>query len=109
MLHAHVSCFGKDEKRSMKRIKGKILDGEQTVVLYNMRKNPLVNDQDIIRVDGRSFEVLRMETSWGNATAEVVELSPVRQPTHDREYKRSPPERYVVRLDMVKLTNKEGL
>ena len=93
----------------MKRIKGKLLEGEQTVVIYNMRKNPLINKYDIILVGGRRFEVLRMETSWGHATAEVVELSPVRQPTHDREYKRSPPERYVVRLDMLKLTNKEGL
>ena len=94
-----MSGFSKDEKRSMKRIKGKILYGEQTVVLYNMRENPLVNDHDIIHVGGRRFEVLRMETSWGNVTAEVVELTEVKQRARVVDYDRSPSERYVVRLN----------
>ena len=95
-------------KRPTIHIEGKILPGEQTVVIFNKYNNPPVKRRDIIVVDGQKFRVRRMEFAWSQVTAEVVEHPPVKRRIQVSEPSRTPSERYVVRLDLMHLSEKEN-
>jgi len=91
----------------MKRIKGKILVGEQTVVIFNKKKNPEVKRRDIILVDGHAFKVRRLEVAWSQVTAEVVAYPEVKRRIQVREPSLTPAERYILRVDLLKKRPKE--
>ena len=57
----------------MKTIKGRILEGEQTLVIFDKHANPKIKKSDAINVCSRSFSVLRVETNQGVVAAEVEE------------------------------------
>ena len=58
----------------MKRVTGKILDGEQRLVIIDRKSNPKIKKRDVINVGNRRFRVWKVETSGGRYTAEVAEL-----------------------------------
>lgn len=59
----------------MKTIKGRILEGEQTLVIFNKHENPKVKKLDSITVHSRLFSVLRVETNQSVVAAEVEEAN----------------------------------
>lgn len=58
----------------MKTIEGKILEGEQMLVVFKKHTNPKVRCSDTISVHARQFSVLRVETNYGVIAAEVAEI-----------------------------------
>jgi hypothetical protein len=58
----------------MKEIKGKILPGEQTLIIFDKRVNPRVKKSDRITAHSKLFKVLRLETNWNTIAAEVEEI-----------------------------------
>ena len=58
----------------MKTIKGKILPGEQTLVIFDKRENPKVRKSNEITVASKRFKVLRLEANWNTIAAEVEEI-----------------------------------
>ena len=58
----------------MKTVKGKVLQGEQTLIIFDRRANPGIKKSDKIRVNSKQFIVQRMETHWGTVAAEIKEI-----------------------------------
>ena len=58
----------------MKKVTGKILDGEQRLVIIDRKSNPKIKKRDVINVGNRRFRVWKVEVSGGKYTAEVAEL-----------------------------------
>lgn len=88
-------------------IKGKILAGEQIVVIFNKNENLPVKRRDIIIVDGQKFKVRRLETAWSQVTAEVIEHPAVKRRIQVSQPSLPPSERYVVRWDLLQFQEKE--
>lgn len=57
----------------MKNIKGRILEGEQLLVVFKKKENPKVGVLDSIRVKSRRFKVLSLELGYGVISARVEE------------------------------------
>lgn len=91
----------------MTPIKGRILAGEQIIVIFNKRKNPPVKRRDIIIVDDRKFKVCRLEEAWNFVTAEVVVYPEVKRRIHVNQPSLTLAERYVVRMDLLKVKKEE--
>jgi hypothetical protein len=58
----------------MKKVTGKILDGEQRLVIIKRKGNPKLKKRDVINIGNRRFRIWKLEASGGNYTAEVAEL-----------------------------------
>lgn len=88
-------------------INGKLLVGEQIIVIFNRHDNPEVKRRDIIIVDGQKFKVRRLEVAWSQVTAEVVVHPAVKRRIQVSQPSLSPSERYVVRWDLLQFQEKE--
>jgi phage-related protein len=86
----------------MLSISGKILDGEQLLLVFKKKGNPPVEVGDIVKLNKRKFEVQRLETARGMVSAEVSEFR-----TRDRDINTEVADwlvnRYVVHLNFTQM------